>query len=84
LIIHENYADYDAACHVKTEKPITIEIKGCRCGEIVKGKEVPFDCKLFAKACTPANPLGPCMVSSEGTCSTYFQYERDKETVELT
>lgn len=84
LRIHQDYEDYDAACHVKTEKPVTTIIKGCRCGEIVKGKESPFDCKLFAKACTPANPLGPCMVSSEGTCSTYFQYERDKETVRLT
>lgn len=83
LLIHSDYADYDATRHVITEKPVTREIRGCRCGEIVKGKEVPFDCKLFAKVCTPVNPLGPCMVSSEGTCSTYYQYERDQDKVQL-
>lgn len=83
LTLHSAYADFDAAIHVECEKPVTKVIKGCRCGEVVKGKETPFDCKLFAKACTPAKPLGPCMVSSEGTCSTYYQYERNKEAVRL-
>lgn len=83
LLIHSDYADYDAAIHVITDKPVSREIRGCRCGEIVKGKEAPFDCKLFAKVCTPTNPLGPCMVSSEGTCSTYYQFERDHDTVQL-
>lgn len=83
LTIHPDYADLDATRNVRTKKPVTTVIKGCRCGEIVKGKESPFDCRLFAKACTPANPLGPCMVSSEGTCSTYYQYERKKEAVRL-
>ncbi|MGE5703092.1 MAG: hydrogenase formation protein HypD, partial [Clostridia bacterium] len=40
------------------------------------------DCKLFARACTPENPIGPCMVSSEGACSTYFKYERNKATID--
>ncbi|CAH8713063.1 hydrogenase formation protein HypD [Paenibacillus thiaminolyticus] len=83
LRIHPDYADLDAACRIQTDKPVTAVIKGCRCGEVVKGKETPLHCKLFAKACTPASPLGPCMVSSEGACSTYFQYERNKETVQI-
>lgn len=48
---------------------------GCLCGSILMGKAAPTDCKLFAKACTPANPIGPCMVSSEGTCAAYFKYQ---------
>lgn len=77
--IHRKYAAFDASINIEAPITKTTVIKGCRCGEIVKGKESPFDCKLFVKACTPVNPLGPCMVSSEGTCSTYFRYERTKQ-----
>jgi hydrogenase expression/formation protein HypD len=84
LNLHPDYADFDAARQVEAEKPGAFDIKGCRCGEIVKGKESPFDCKLFKKACTPGSPLGPCMVSSEGACSTFYQYEQGKESVPLT
>ncbi len=48
--------------------------KMCICGEILKGKAKPFDCKVFGKACTPNNPMGSCMVSSEGACAAYFKY----------
>jgi hydrogenase expression/formation protein HypD len=76
LILNKGYCDYEATKHVEViNLPRTKVIKGCRCGEIVKGKESPLDCKLFGKACTPSQPLGPCMVSSEGTCSTYYHYE---------
>ena len=51
------------------------EHKACLCGEILKGKKKPYDCKLFGKACNPQNPLGSCMVSSEGACSAYFKYQ---------
>ncbi len=47
---------------------------GCGCGDILRGIKLPHDCPLFKKVCTPANPVGPCMVSSEGTCSTYYKY----------
>lgn len=50
---------------------------GCACGEIVKGKLTPRDCRLFAKVCKPAQPVGPCMVSSEGACAAYYQFERE-------
>ncbi|MCI6858859.1 MAG: hydrogenase formation protein HypD [Eubacterium sp.] len=48
---------------------------GCRCGEVLKGNCRPTDCKLFGKTCTPLHPVGACMVSNEGACSAYFQYE---------
>jgi len=52
------------------------EIKDCICGDILKGKKLPLDCKLFNKGCHPFNPIGPCMVSSEGTCGTFYRYQR--------
>jgi len=48
--------------------------KLCICGEILKGKANPKDCKVFGKACTPSSPLGSCMVSSEGACAAYYKY----------
>lgn len=55
---------------VREEKPIP----GCRCGDVLKGKMRPDQCPLFKKACTPATPVGPCMVSTEGSCAAYFKY----------
>jgi hydrogenase expression/formation protein HypD len=49
--------------------------KGCICGEILKGLKTPHQCKLFARTCTPVNPVGACMVSTEGACQTWFNYE---------
>ena len=49
---------------------------GCRCGEVIQGKTEPSDCPLFATTCTPAQPIGPCMVSSEGTCAAWYKYGR--------
>ena len=48
--------------------------RACRCGDILRGVAKPFDCKVFGKACTPSNPLGSCMVSSEGACAAYYKY----------
>lgn len=76
LKLKSKYEDFDAErkfdIKIKKEK----EKKGCICGEILKGKKIPFDCPLFEKVCNPENPVGPCMVSSEGTCSAYYKYER--------
>ena len=55
---------------------------GCRCGEILKGKINPTQCPLFKKLCTPENPVGSCMVSSEGTCAAYFRYYKEPEKME--
>lgn len=52
------------------------ENKACACPDILRGKKKPFDCKLFAKICTPNNPMGSCMVSGEGACSAYFKYKK--------
>jgi hydrogenase expression/formation protein HypD len=49
---------------------------GCRCGDVLLGAIAPPECKLFARVCTPENPVGPCMVSSEGACAAYYKYER--------
>lgn len=49
--------------------------KACICGEILVGHKKPFDCKVFGKICTPQNPLGSCMVSSEGACAAYYKYK---------
>lgn len=47
---------------------------GCRCGEVITGRSTPPECRLFRRACTPVHPVGPCMVSSEGTCAAYYRY----------
>lgn len=51
-----------------------IEPKGCKCAEILKGRAEPGDCPLFGKLCTPQNPTGACMVSSEGACAAHYRY----------
>jgi hydrogenase expression/formation protein HypD len=78
LKIKEKYAYYDAKIKFPVGKINSREPANCRCGDILKGTKVPFECELFAKACTPENPIGPCMVSSEGTCAAYFKFERYK------
>lgn len=50
------------------------EHKGCLCGSILRGVSTPPECALFRTTCTPEHPVGPCMVSSEGSCATYYQY----------
>ena len=47
---------------------------GCLCGKVILGKVIPPDCTLFGEVCTPDHPVGPCMVSSEGTCAAYLRY----------
>ena len=49
---------------------------GCRCGEVITGRCRPVDCALFGTTCTPIYPVGPCMVSTEGTCQAWFKYRR--------
>jgi hydrogenase expression/formation protein HypD len=77
LKIREKYTDFDAEVQIPVEVEKTREDKGCICGEILKGIKNPKDCKLFAKACTPNNPVGACMVSHEGSCNAYYRYNRD-------
>ncbi len=53
--------------------------KGCICGEVLRGVKTPPECKLFSKICTPLNPIGPCMVSLEGSCSAYYRYGENND-----
>jgi hydrogenase expression/formation protein HypD len=52
----------------------------CRCGEVITGRSDPSACPAFGKACTPLDPIGPCMVSSEGTCAAWYKYNRTPAT----
>jgi hydrogenase expression/formation protein HypD len=74
LALREEYAAFDAARRFPVEAPVSQEPRGCRCGEIIRGALEPRECPLFQRACTPEHPIGPCMVSSEGTCAAYAQY----------
>lgn len=74
LGIRSQYSEYDASRKLGVELKNSPEPKGCLCGEVLKGKKKPSDCKLFKAACTPENPVGACMVSSEGTCAAYYKY----------
>lgn len=77
LEIRPEWEQFDA----KKEFGIVIEdgpaLKGCKCGEILKGIKQPDECPLFGKSCTPADPVGPCMVSTEGSCAAYYKYKLD-------
>ncbi len=74
LVPKNEFAEFDIRNHVKVEIEEPRENPLCRCGDVLKGKAKPPDCPLFKKACTPENPYGPCMVSSEGTCAAYYKY----------
>ena len=78
LTIKEKYEKYDAdkKFDIKIEKSMDIP-PGCSCHLVMTGKLYPYECKLFRKTCTPLNPIGPCMVSMEGTCSIYYKYHKE-------
>lgn len=74
LALREDFASFDAA----RRHGITLQNgephPGCRCGDVLKGIIQPDECRLFGKICQPESPLGPCMVSSEGSCAAHFKY----------
>ena len=72
--IREQYAQFDALRRFEPEIEETREPRGCRCGDVLRGIMAPNECPLFRKVCSPENPVGPCMVSSEGSCAAYFRY----------
>ena len=74
LKLKVKYARFDAGREFDVALPPAREAPGCRCGEVLRGVIRPTGCKLFRKACSPENPIGPCMVSSEGSCAAYYQY----------
>ncbi|MBE0502626.1 MAG: hydrogenase formation protein HypD [Desulfuromonadales bacterium] len=74
LDFRPEFAAFDAAVQLPVTVEESIEPAGCRCGDILKGKITPPECPLFARRCTPQDPVGACMVSSEGTCAAAYKY----------
>ncbi len=74
LVFSKELADHDAVARLKIEPVATAEPAGCACGQVLSGIKTPPQCALFGKTCTPLTPVGPCMVSSEGTCAAYYRY----------
>ena len=74
--IKKEYSKYDASVRFNIEITAGKPDPGCRCGDVLKGKLLPSGCPLFGKACNPLNPIGPCMVSTEGSCAAYYKYSR--------
>ncbi len=74
LKLSASYMDFDAGQRLAVEVPESEPTPGCICGRILMGLAQPQDCSLFGTRCTPGDPVGPCMVSSEGTCAAHFKY----------
>jgi hydrogenase expression/formation protein HypD len=74
LSLRPAFAAFDAARRFPMEIEDAGEPPGCRCGEVLRGVIDPTDCALFGRACTPRNPVGPCMVSAEGSCAAHYKY----------
>jgi hydrogenase expression/formation protein HypD len=76
LRIADAYSDLDAEIRLPVALGESREVKGCECPSILRGVKTPTECKLFGTVCTPENPMGSCMVSSEGACAAYWSYGR--------
>ena len=76
LKIKADYARFDAELRFPISAGKSGDVKGCDCPAILRGVKRPTDCKLFGTVCTPENPMGSCMVSSEGACAAYWSYGR--------
>jgi len=74
LKIQPQFARFDAALRFPLPEIPVKEPEGCACGEVLRGLIQPAECGLFGQVCTPENPVGPCMVSSEGSCAAFFKY----------
>ena len=76
LKLNANYAEFDAELRFQLPAIKASDVKGCECPAILRGAKRPVDCKLLGTVCTPENPMGSCMVSSEGACAAYWSYGR--------
>lgn len=80
--LRPEYADFDASIiFADVEVPPVKQHKGCRCGDVLRGVIYPYDCPLFGKVCLPEHPIGPCMVSGEGSCAAYYRYDERPQKV---
>ncbi|MBR9976621.1 MAG: hydrogenase formation protein HypD [Bacteroidetes bacterium] len=76
LALRESFSEFDADIRFNISIEESAEHPACRCGEVLRGVVTPLDCNVFGTSCTPESPLGPCMVSSEGSCAAYYHYQR--------
>lgn len=74
--LRDEYRAYDALKKFSPSIEPTVEPGGCRCGDVLRGVISPKECPLFSKVCSPEHPVGPCMVSSEGSCAAFYKYLR--------
>jgi hydrogenase expression/formation protein HypD len=79
LRIRKEYAEFDAEKRFDIAYKTVPDNKACECGAILRGVKRPQDCKIFGTVCTPENPVGSCMVSSEGACAAHYTYGRYKD-----
>jgi len=79
LRLRDSYSDFDAEKRFDITPSNGKDVKGCECPAILRGMKKPLNCKLFGTICTPDNPMGSCMVSSEGACAAYWSYARHRE-----
>ncbi len=78
LKLKEKFLKFDTKTHFPVKEIKSVDPAGCQCGNVLKGIKKPFECRLFSRVCRPDNPVGPCMVSSEGSCAAYYKYEKIK------
>ncbi len=76
LAVRHEFESFDITRRLDLKISPVDDPGGCMCGNILKGINRPMDCPLFGTRCTPSRPVGPCMVSSEGTCAAWFRYNR--------
>ena len=79
LRIRSQFAEFDAEKRFPLGYQSVADHKACECGAILRGVKRPQDCKIFGTVCTPENPVGSCMVSSEGACAAHYTYGRYKD-----
>lgn len=79
LCLREEFAAFDAEKRFPLAPVVTRENPACQCPAILRGAKVPTDCVLFGKTCTPDNPIGSCMVSSEGSCAAWYSFGRQRK-----
>ncbi|TRZ55460.1 MAG: hydrogenase formation protein HypD [Rhodocyclaceae bacterium] len=79
LQIRAGFAEFDAERRYHLTYVPVPDNKACECGAILRGVKKPQDCKIFGTVCTPENPMGSCMVSSEGACAAHYTYGRYKD-----
>jgi hydrogenase expression/formation protein HypD len=79
LAVRPEFAEFDAEKRFSLAYRYVPDNKACECGAILRGVKRPQECKIFGTVCTPENPIGSCMVSSEGACAAHYSYGRYKD-----